>query len=280
MERKKILVVDDNTVNLATIEKGLGARYDIVPMISGKRAIKYLYCQRVDLILLDVEMPEMDGVETLEEIRKLESSANVPVIFLTAKKDKTTVVEGVRLGIMDYITKPFEIDDVEERINYVFKRSGMLPFSKEEMYKMVGKILTHVEKNDLKQFVKAVEEATHYDTDEEVLGRIRNARGKLEARDVEGAITMIRRTGKMLEMELGIENKQDNILNSEQIKERVAPIVDDLDNFKTKDALEKCRNLQRCELPKYVANLIGQCVEYLNNYDDEEAEKLLRQILN
>ena len=63
--RKKILVVDDNTVNLATIERELKDLYEVVPMISGQRAIKYLYTENVDLVLLDVEMPMKDGIQTL-----------------------------------------------------------------------------------------------------------------------------------------------------------------------------------------------------------------------
>lgn len=280
MAQKKILVVDDNTVNLATIQKGLGGRYEIVPMISGKRAIRYLYTNRVDLILLDVEMPEMNGVETLEEIRKLESAANVPVIFLTAKKDKATVVEGFRLGIMDYITKPFEVEDVEERIDYVFKRCGVLPFSKEEMYRVLEKMLKHLENNNLSQFVNALNEALRYDTDEEIIGRIRNAKSKLDASDLEGAVAVIRRTHKMIEVEIGGGAKVSQKLTREQIKENIAVILEDIDNFKTKEALEKCRNLQRSDLPKFIEDLISNCIVYLNNYDDEQAEKLLRKLLD
>ena len=108
MEKMRILAIDDNTVNLATLEQELKSKYEVIPMISGRRAIKYLYREQVDLILLDVEMPIMDGIETLKEIRAQENGVTVPVIFLTAKKDKATVIDGAKLGIMDYITKPFD----------------------------------------------------------------------------------------------------------------------------------------------------------------------------
>ena len=88
--RMKIMVVDDNTVNLATIEQDLSDKYDIIPMLTGRRAIKYLYRETCDLILLDVQMPIMDGIETLREIRTQENGVDVPVIFLTARRDAQT----------------------------------------------------------------------------------------------------------------------------------------------------------------------------------------------
>ena len=116
MEKMRILAIDDNTVNLATLEQELKSKYEVIPMISGRRAIKYLYREQVDLILLDVEMPIMDGIETLKEIRAQENGVTVPVIFLTAKKDKATVIDGAKLGIMDYITKPFNNVIVQKRV--------------------------------------------------------------------------------------------------------------------------------------------------------------------
>ena len=77
MNRMKIMVVDDNTVNLATIEQELSDRYDIIPMLTGRRAIKYLYRETCDMILLDVQMPIMDGIETLREIRTQENGVDV-----------------------------------------------------------------------------------------------------------------------------------------------------------------------------------------------------------
>lgn len=122
MAKKKILAVDDNAVNLATIEQTLQDEYEVIPMIAGKRALKYLNCEKVDLILLDVQMPEMDGIQTLREIRTLDNGLAVPVIFLTATKDEETSAEGFKLGILDYITKPFDGADLRKRIDYAFKK--------------------------------------------------------------------------------------------------------------------------------------------------------------
>lgn len=122
MEKKKILAVDDNAVNLASIEQTLQNEYEIIPMISGKRAIKYLGVEKVDLILLDVQMPDMDGIQTLKEIRRLDNGRTVPVIFLTATNDSDVSAAGARLGITDYITKPFDSANLKKRIEDAFQK--------------------------------------------------------------------------------------------------------------------------------------------------------------
>lgn len=125
MEKATILAVDDNAVNLATIEQTLEDEYDVIPVIAGARAIKYLSRAQADLMLLDVQMPEMDGVQTLEEIRKLDNGQTLPVIFLTAANDEDVAQQGNRLGIVDYIVKPFDGADLKRRIRQVLeKRDG------------------------------------------------------------------------------------------------------------------------------------------------------------
>lgn len=114
--RRRILAVDDNAVNLAAIERALEEEYEVLPMIAGARAIRYLSRERADLVLLDVQMPDMDGVQTLEEIRRLDNGAKVPVIFLTAADDDAAAAEGTRLGIVDYIIKPFDGADLRKKI--------------------------------------------------------------------------------------------------------------------------------------------------------------------
>lgn len=125
MEKAIILAVDDNAVNLATIEQTLEDEYDVIPVIAGARAIKYLSRAQADLMLLDVQMPDMDGIQTLEEIRKLDNGQTLPVIFLTAANDEDVAQQGSRLGIVDYIVKPFDGADLKRRIRQVLeKRDG------------------------------------------------------------------------------------------------------------------------------------------------------------
>ena len=115
-ERKLILAVDDAAIILQRITDTLEDYYDVVTVNSGARALRYLDKEKPDLILLDIRMMPKDGFETLREIRDMPDRADIPVIMLTGMEDKKSVLEGVKLGICDYILKPFIPDDLLERI--------------------------------------------------------------------------------------------------------------------------------------------------------------------
>ncbi len=117
-----ILAVDDSSISLATIEQEFKGTYEVVALNSGTRALQYLKQQpQPDLILLDVQMAPKDGIETLREIREMEKCAEIPVIMLTSQREKQTIVESSKLGINDYVLKPFKTQDLHDRIERVLK---------------------------------------------------------------------------------------------------------------------------------------------------------------
>lgn len=115
-ERAKILVIDDTKTNIEVLEGILSNDYDMYVALNGKKALVLTEKVKPDLILLDVMMPEMDGYETLREMRSRGLVDNTPVIFLTAKADSRSEQIGLDLGAVDYITKPFNPDLVRLRI--------------------------------------------------------------------------------------------------------------------------------------------------------------------
>lgn len=119
---KKILVVDDSPSNLAAIENSLDDEYEVIALTSGLNALKYLDDHDADLLLLDIEMPIMNGLQTLQKIRDKAHLRDLKVIFLTARKDEQTVVQGFKLGISDYITKPIDKMVVKERVRNVLNK--------------------------------------------------------------------------------------------------------------------------------------------------------------
>ena len=121
MEKLRILAVDDNSISLAAIEQELKKEYEVIPVNSGSRALQYLRREKPDLILLDIQMAQKDGIETLREIREMEKCKDIPVIMLTSKQDKSAVVETSKLGIYDYVLKPFKGEDLHQRINRVLR---------------------------------------------------------------------------------------------------------------------------------------------------------------
>ena len=119
--KKRILAVDDTAIILTRISNTLGEDYDVITVNSGIRALKYLEQGRADLILLDIQMSQKDGIETLREIRAMKDCAHIPVIMLTGMEDKDFVLASAKLGIRDYILKPFCSDDLIKRIRRVFE---------------------------------------------------------------------------------------------------------------------------------------------------------------
>ena len=106
-EKQTILIVDDTPDNLALISSLLSDLYKIKIATSGKKALQIAYSQDPpDLILLDIMMPEMDGYEVCRQLKNDSQTADIPVIFLTAKSDVEDETKGFELGAVDYITKP------------------------------------------------------------------------------------------------------------------------------------------------------------------------------
>ena len=113
---KTILVVDDSKANLTLAKQALEEYYQVSLVISGQMALRFLEKKTPDLILLDINMPEMDGKETLRQIRAVDEYRDIPVIFLTARTDPETEVECLELGATDFITKPFVPQVMRSRI--------------------------------------------------------------------------------------------------------------------------------------------------------------------
>ena len=102
-----VFVVDDNGTNLSMAEEALEKEYRVITMSSAPRMFTILEKVSPDLILLDIEMPEMDGFEALKRLKAAESYAQIPVIFMTASDDAAAAERGKELGAADFITKPF-----------------------------------------------------------------------------------------------------------------------------------------------------------------------------
>ena len=112
-----ILVVDDDKTNLTLAQKILTPQYRIAATNSGKAALKYLENNRPDLILLDINMPEMNGFEVLEQILQKEETASIPVIFLTADNQADTEIKCFQMGAVDFVGKPFIPDVLISRVS-------------------------------------------------------------------------------------------------------------------------------------------------------------------
>jgi CheY-like chemotaxis protein len=107
-KRATILVVDDNKVNLSIVGHLLSDAYEVIASSSAEEIFGALERERPHLILLDVDMPEMNGYEAIKALKDNSRTRDIPVIFLTGRDDERSRQEGLALGGADFITKPVE----------------------------------------------------------------------------------------------------------------------------------------------------------------------------
>lgn len=117
-EIKSILVVDDMVTSIRSVKSALDGLYKIIAVRSGEEALQYLKKSRPHLILMDILMPNMDGIETVKRIRQ-QIPGNIPVIFLSSASDVQTVLACRDIHADDYIVKPFKVDYIKQRIAMV-----------------------------------------------------------------------------------------------------------------------------------------------------------------
>jgi two-component system OmpR family response regulator len=121
MKNKKILLAeDDNNLGLLLRNYLIAKKYDATLCINGKEALESFQKNEYNICIIDIMMPEMDGLTLAREIRKI--SLNIPVIFLTAKNQKEDIIEGFITGADDYITKPFSMEELLYRIEAILRR--------------------------------------------------------------------------------------------------------------------------------------------------------------
>ena len=120
---KTILVVDDEKDIVEMLSYNLRKEgYHVVAATNGREALAQAKSRHPDLILLDLMMPEIDGLQVMKELKRDKSTEAIPVLFLTAKGSETDEIVGLELGAEDYIVKPISIGKILARVRTAFRR--------------------------------------------------------------------------------------------------------------------------------------------------------------
>ncbi|MCI9436653.1 MAG: response regulator [Lachnospiraceae bacterium] len=118
--QKRILVVDDDKMNLRRTTLILEKHYEVLLAESGQEALEKLKDEQIDLVLLDIAMPGMNGIETFERMK--EDGLEIPVIFLTASGYEDDVMTAIRMGAVNYLKKPYIPKSLLERVEKEFEK--------------------------------------------------------------------------------------------------------------------------------------------------------------
>ena len=122
--KKSIVAVDDSGIVLKMLTKVLGEKYDLHAFSGGKRALQFLKDRTPNLIILDIDMPEINGYEMLKMIKEKEHLRDVPVIFLTSNNDKSHVVKAVAGGAKDYVVKPIDEEILTAKVQAALEEAA------------------------------------------------------------------------------------------------------------------------------------------------------------
>ncbi|MEI6133699.1 MAG: response regulator [Desulfomonile sp.] len=130
MSEFKVLLVDDETDFVETLVKRLRKRkLDVRAASSGQQALDMLSESPSDVVVLDVKMPDMDGIETLRRIKKI--APGVEVVMLTGHANVEVAMQGMELGAFDYLMKPIDIDDLLYKLQDAFKKKSYVDINKQ-----------------------------------------------------------------------------------------------------------------------------------------------------
>ena len=139
---ERILVIDDDALNLKMADSILRKTYEVICVKSGREGIDILHQKRIDLVLLDLYMPQMSGMETLEKIRADAGISDTKVVVLTSSGNKSDVMGAIRLGALDFIKKPFFPVELLQRIKAILqtqRRDQILVVDDDKMNLMMAK---------------------------------------------------------------------------------------------------------------------------------------------
>ena len=155
MTNKKVLIVDDEEHIRELIKFNLKKEgYDTEVAVNGTEALKLIREIKFDLILLDLMLPEIDGLEGCKEIRRNEETSDIPVMMITAKGEEFDKVLGLELGADDYITKPFSIRELMARVKALLRRSNV---KKEENIIKFGDVVVNFKTREVTKGTQNVE---------------------------------------------------------------------------------------------------------------------------
>ncbi len=155
---ENILIVDDQPSNIRLLSNMLDRQhYKVRKALNGKTAINAVYAEKPDLILLDIKMPEIDGYQVCQELKLIEQFKDIPIIFISALHDTSDKIKGFEVGGIDYVTKPFQEEEVLIRVQnqLTIKKQQKLLLLQEKTFLSIKEKLLVLQQEELKKEIKS-----------------------------------------------------------------------------------------------------------------------------
>ncbi len=248
--KQTVLLVDDVGENIDVLAEVL-KHHDIVAALDGKTALEIVKNEDVDLILLDIMMPEMDGFEVCEILKSNPKTARIPIIFLSAKSKSDDIQKGFKLGGVDYITKPFKPHELISRVDTHLKLRG---YEKD----LEQRVQEELEKNKLKQ------QMIHQQSKQAALGELlmHIAHQWKQPLASLGSINLLHHS--MLQKNIEI-SKEDLLLKIEKSESLINFMSDTVDTFRNfYEPSYKIEDFSLTDSVNKVLNISGATLNYYN----------------
>jgi DNA-binding response OmpR family regulator len=157
MDKRRVLVIEDDPDIREILEYNLtNEGFDVVSATDGERGLREAAANKPDLILLDLMLPGIPGLEVCRRLRAGRNLKDVPIIMVTAKGEEADIVSGLELGADDYITKPFRVRELAARVNAVLRRMETPPQIQEERFER-GPIVVDLARHEVVVDGEAIE---------------------------------------------------------------------------------------------------------------------------
>lgn len=263
-----ILIVDDTTSNLvilAEMIKSIG--YIARPVISVKQALAAIAVEKPQLILLDISMPEIDGFDFCEILKRDPIMKDVPIIFISALNSTEDKVKGFKLGAVDFISKPFELEEITLRINThlkIFQMQNELKNHNRQLFKMFNSQVNKVT-NEQRQMVY-------------VLAKMGESREDIEGKHVDHVISY----AKLLAMSLQFTPKYEKQVTAAFLESLLMAVpLHDIGKMYIRDViLLKSGSLsdEEMEVVKQHTTQGAECIDEMNQDEQNETLKVAKEI--
>jgi two-component system, sensor histidine kinase and response regulator len=295
-ESATLLVVDDNPTNLEILDYALSeAGYNVLFEVEGGNVLKQVYLSRPDLILLDIMLPDISGFEVFQQLKADPVTQSIPIIFMTALVDTVDKVRGLNLGAVDYITKPFQEEELLARVGthlHLRQLSKALEIKNQQLIELTDKLEHKV--------AERTEELKQALAKEKELNQLKTRFITMASHEFRTPLTIISSSSGILQRfsdRLNEQRKQEHLTTIQNSIKHITQILDDVLMINRAETDKVTLNLELSDIISFCDRLKqeieGSCNQHTINFfvDLEEEiipnpliiqfdQKLLRQIFS
>lgn len=269
LKNSKLLVVDDTPINIQIISSIL-QKTDYLPQYAknGQEALEKAFSNDFDIILLDIMMPRMDGFEVCRKLKENPKTSDVPILFLSARTDANSIVKGFEVGGADYVTKPFNPQELLSRI-----RQHLLLRKQKQMLEKMNQTLEEKVLERTQQLTRANERLSRLDKAKNDFLFLINHELRTPLNGMFGFLTLLENTEKTEKQERFLKMLKDSAIRLNELSEFAILITSiKAESYKTKNLITSLKLFIEETLQKHTKQAQQKNVSFKNNLENNDLQ--------